>query len=86
MLCELCKKNLANGYVQIPLDCTTRKVAVCSECYHEYVSEFESNSKICRYCGRSFWEIKQTAIVGCEYCYEQFHSQLNGRIRKVQHL
>ena len=86
MLCELCKNNHANGYIQIPLNGGIKRVAVCELCYVEYKSEFETNSAVCKYCGRSFWEIKKTQIVGCEHCYDQFSTAISAYIRKVQRL
>ena len=86
MLCELCKINEVEQRLQIPGSTGEQTVWVCSDCYNNYMSDFYNNSKRCAYCGRTFFDIRQTGIVGCAGCYEQFQSQLREYIRKVQRL
>lgn len=100
VLCQHCKKNVANmNYVEI-INGERFESHLCKSCYASLYGELNSKSngdiwaelfgvteapqKVCPVCGTTFDDYERTGLVGCASCYDVFKTELLEPIRRIQ--
>ncbi len=100
MLCCKCGKTEATIKFKQIVNGVIKDYEVCKNCYAKQnnvkynvakvstklQSNFKNSQKTCEFCGRTFEEIKNTAYVGCNYCYVTFKEELNQIIEKYHNI
>ena len=100
MQCCKCGKNPATiKYKQI-VNGVIKDYEVCKNCYakqnnvkynvamvsRKLQTTLTDSKKECAFCGRTLEEIKNTAYVGCNYCYVTFKDELTEIINKYHNI
>ncbi len=95
MVCPICHKNAATEKVERRLGSLYVTGEVCAECEYKAYGLSDRTffelfyvvpNKKCRTCGRTFGEISETLLVGCEDCYTSFEQELKPLIAGLQRI
>jgi protein arginine kinase len=94
MLCEICSANQVSFIISIVLDSGIKELRVCEECATNGMKpeaqhtslRIEDASLVCSHClSRYQFEGSDynTPMLGCPWCYAQFHESLIPLLRKI---
>lgn len=95
MICPICYKSVATEKVERKFGSMYVTGAVCADCKNTaylfndrmfFEIFYIKPNKKCRTCGRSYGEISETLLVGCEDCYTVFENELKPLILYLQRL
>jgi protein arginine kinase len=94
MLCEICSANQVSFIISIVLDSGIKELRVCEECATNGMKpeaqhtslRIEDASLVCSHC-HSRYQFEgsdyNTPMLGCPWCYAQFHESLIPLLRKI---
>ena len=94
MLCEICSENQVSFIISIVLDSGIKELRVCEECATNGMKpeaqhtslRIEDASLVCPHC-HSRYQFEgsdyNTPMLGCPWCYAQFHESLIPLLRKI---